>query len=34
MHNFMIFYAPLLVVVIAAIISFVVSAKSTKYEDI
>lgn len=34
MHNFLIFYAPLLVVVIATIVSLVVSAKSTKFEDI
>lgn len=34
MHNFLIFYAPMLVVVVAVMVSFIVSAKSTKYEDV
>ncbi|WP_372459223.1 cytochrome bd oxidase small subunit CydS [Alkalihalobacillus deserti] len=33
MHNFLIFYAPLLVVVFAMITSVFVAVKSTKYED-
>ncbi|WP_419095846.1 cytochrome bd oxidase small subunit CydS [Halalkalibacter suaedae] len=33
MHNFLIFYAPLLVVVFAVALSLFVAAKSTKYED-
>ncbi|WP_420796948.1 cytochrome bd oxidase small subunit CydS [Alkalihalobacterium alkalinitrilicum] len=33
MHNFLLFYAPLLVVLIAIILSLFVASKSTKYED-
>ncbi|MFV8828207.1 cytochrome bd oxidase small subunit CydS [Alkalihalobacterium sp. APHAB7] len=33
MHNFLLFYAPLLVVVLAMIFSLFVATKSTKYED-
>ncbi|MFC0469218.1 hypothetical protein ACFFHM_01355 [Halalkalibacter kiskunsagensis] len=33
MHNFLLFYAPLLVVVLAMVLTFFVAAKSTKYED-
>ncbi len=33
MHNFLLFYAPLLVVVIAIGVSFIVSTKSKMYEE-
>ncbi|MFC0558948.1 cytochrome bd oxidase small subunit CydS [Halalkalibacter alkalisediminis] len=33
MHNFLLFYAPLLIVVMAMTVSFFVAVKSTKYED-
>ncbi|WP_373279163.1 cytochrome bd oxidase small subunit CydS [Halalkalibacter okhensis] len=33
MHNFLLFYAPLLIVVLAMVISFFVATKSTKYEE-
>ncbi|WP_438821106.1 cytochrome bd oxidase small subunit CydS [Desertibacillus haloalkaliphilus] len=33
MHNFMLFYAPLLIVVIAFALSFIIATKSSKYED-
>jgi len=33
MHEFLLFYAPLLIVVLAMIVSFFVAVKSTKYED-
>ncbi|WP_373279329.1 cytochrome bd oxidase small subunit CydS [Alkalihalobacterium bogoriense] len=33
MHNFLIFYAPLLVVAVALVVSFFVATKSTKYEE-
>ncbi|WP_439644357.1 cytochrome bd oxidase small subunit CydS [Halalkalibacter akibai] len=33
MHNFLLFYAPLLVALLAMVLSFFVATKSTKYED-
>ncbi|WP_439644286.1 cytochrome bd oxidase small subunit CydS [Halalkalibacter wakoensis] len=33
MHNFLLFYAPVLVAVLALVVSFFVANKSTKFED-
>ncbi|WP_406564898.1 MULTISPECIES: cytochrome bd oxidase small subunit CydS [Bacillus] len=33
MHNFLLFYAPLLIVVLAMALSFFVATKSTKIEE-
>ncbi|MGY3718448.1 cytochrome bd oxidase small subunit CydS [Sutcliffiella cohnii] len=33
MHNFLLFYAPLLIVLLAIFTSFLVVGKSTKYEE-
>ncbi|WP_419095500.1 cytochrome bd oxidase small subunit CydS [Alkalihalobacterium alkalicellulosilyticum] len=33
MHNFLLFYAPLLVVCVALVASFFVATLSTKYEE-
>ncbi|WP_373558534.1 cytochrome bd oxidase small subunit CydS [Bacillus sp. FJAT-45350] len=33
MHNFLLFYAPLLIVLVAVVVSFIVATKSTKFEE-